>query len=61
MKEKVKLKKYLINKAVPEHKRDQLPLLANKKEVLWIAGIGMSELLRVNDIPTHKIEIYDRK
>lgn len=57
MKEKMKLKKYLINKGIPEHERDILPVLATDSEVLWVAGVGISELLRVKDIPTHILEV----
>ncbi len=57
MQEKTKLKKYLINRGVPEYKRDHLPLLVNDEEVLWVVGIGMSELLRVDKTPTHIITI----
>jgi len=57
MKEKTKLKKYLINRGVPEYRRDDLPLLVNEDEVLWVAGVGISELLRVDKIPTHVITI----
>jgi len=55
MKNKIKLKKYLINKGVPEFERDKLLLIANDEEILWVAGVGISELLRVNKIPTHEI------
>lgn len=57
MKEKVKLKNYLINKGIPEFERDKLLILATETEVLWVVGVGMSELLRVKDIPTHILEI----
>lgn len=57
MKNKTKLKKYLINKGIPEFERDKLLLLANEEEILWIIGVGISELLRVNKIPTHKIRV----
>ncbi|MEI7474392.1 MAG: tRNA lysidine(34) synthetase TilS [bacterium] len=58
MKEKVKLKKYIINKGIPEHERDSLLLLTNEEEVLWVIGVGISELLRVKNSPTHKLEVY---
>jgi len=57
MKEKVKLKKYLINKAVPEFKRDMIPILATDSEVLWAVGTGISELLKVKDLPTHIVQV----
>jgi len=58
MENKTKLKKYLINKGVPEFERDKILLLANDEEILWAAGVGISELLRVNNVPTHLIELF---
>ena len=58
MKDKTKLKKYLINKGVPEFERDKLLLLMNEEEVLWVLGVGISELLRVNKIPTHEMRVF---
>ncbi len=57
MQHKTKLKKYLINRGVPEHIRDEIPILANEEEVLWAAGVGISELLRVKEIPSHIITL----
>lgn len=59
MQQKVRLKKYFINKGVPEYKRDIIPLLATDSEILWAVGVGISELLRVYDIPTHTITIKE--
>ena len=58
MKDKTKLKKYLINKGVPEFERDKLLLLTNEEEILWVLGVGISELLRVNKIPTHEMRVF---
>jgi len=57
MENKTKLKKYLINKGIPEFKRDKLLLITNNEEILWVVGVGISELLRVNNIPTHEIHV----
>ena len=57
MEGKMKLKKYFINKAIPRYKRDTIPLLAYGDEVLWVIGVGISEKLRVENKPTHIIEI----
>jgi tRNA(Ile)-lysidine synthase len=57
MKGKMKLKKYLINKGIPEFKRDSLPILATDSEILWVVGVGLSELVRVENIPTHILEV----
>jgi len=58
MKDKTKLKKYLINKGIPEFERDKLLLLTNEEEILWVLGVGISELLRVNKIPTHEMRVF---
>ena len=52
-----KLKKYLINKGIPEYERDKIHILATNSEILWVAGIGISESLRVKNLPTHIIEL----
>lgn len=57
MQQKVRLKKYLINKGIPEFKRDSLPVLATDSNILWIAGVGISELLKVYDKPTHTLTV----
>ena len=53
----MKLKKFLINKGIAEHKRDEILLMTNGNEVLWAIGIGLSEKLRVVEKPTHTIEL----
>ena len=54
----MKLKKYLISKSVPQHKKDDLILLCNHdNEVLWVAGLGLSNKIQVTDKPTHKITL----
>ncbi len=57
MQGKMKLKKYLINKNIPEHDRDKIILLCKDKEVLWAAGIGLNEKLRTITNPTHKLKM----
>jgi len=59
MKAKTKLKKYLINKGIPEFKRDNLLLLTVDSEILWVINVGLSEILRVKGTPTHVIQILD--
>lgn len=53
----MKLKKYLNSKGVNRHKRDKLVLLTNTEEVLWVAGVGLSNKICVDKIPTHVIEV----
>ena len=42
----IKLKDYFIEKKIPEHMRDDIPLLCDGKEILWAVGVGLSEKLR---------------
>lgn len=53
----MKLKKYLINKGIPEFERDKLPVLNTDSEVLWVTGVGINEKIRVKNIPTHILEV----
>ena len=57
MKGTMKLKKYMNSKGVSKHKRDEIPLLCSDKEVLWVAGVGISDKIGVKDKPTHVIEV----
>lgn len=57
----MKLKKYLISKSVPQHKKDDLILLCKDNEVLWVAGLGLSNKILVTDKPTHKIVLRSKK
>ncbi len=57
MQGKMKLKKYFINKNIPEHDRDKIILLCKEKEVLWVSGTGISEKLRSNGIPHYKLKL----
>lgn len=53
----MKLKKYLNSKGVSKHKRDEILLLANDNEVLWVVGVGLSNKIGVTSVPTHVIEV----
>ena len=57
MKGSMKLKKYMNGKGVSRHKRDDIPLLCNDKEVLWVTGVGLNDKISVKDKPTHVIEV----
>lgn len=54
---KMKLKKYLNSKGVSQHEKDSLILLCKGSEVLWVAGIGLSNKLKVENKPTHVIRL----
>ena len=53
----MKLKKYLNSKGVSRHRRDDLLLLANDDEILWVVGVGLSDKIGVKKTPTHVIEV----
>lgn len=53
----IKFKKYLINKKIPKEKRDRIPLLCYKNEVLWLPGYALSEKLKVQGKPSHLIKL----
>ena len=53
----MKLKKYLNSKGVSRHRRDDLILLTNEEEVLWVVGVGLSNKIGVSRVPTHVIEV----
>ncbi len=55
-----KLKKYLNEKKIPQHKKDKLLLLASNKEVLWIPTIGLSDKIKVVTTPTHVLKLTDK-
>lgn len=55
-----KLKKYLNEKKIPQHEKDDIVLLCDKNEVLWAAGLGLSDRLKVVNKPTHVITLKKR-
>ena len=52
-----KIKKYLNEKKIPFYKKDDLVLLCSGNEVLWVAGVGISDKIKVVDKPTHVLEL----
>ena len=53
----MKLKKYLINKHIAQDIKDSIPVIARGNEVLWLAGICLSNKIKVTTRPTHVFEI----
>lgn len=53
----MKLKKYLNLKGIAQHKKDGLILLCSGSEVLWVAGVGLSNKLKVAHVPSHMIQL----
>ena len=60
MKGSMKLKKYFINKNIEKYKRDEIVLLCNEKEVLWIPEVGLSEKLRAEKAPLYFVLMKER-
>ena len=56
-----KLKKYLNEKKIPAHQKDELVLLTNKNEVLWVAGYGINDKIKIKNKPTHLISLNKYK
>lgn len=55
-----KLKSFLIDKKVPQRKRDILPVLADENQVFVIAGVEISDLVKVEGVPTaYSVEIKE--
>ncbi len=55
---KMKLKKYFINKNIPEHHRNSIVLLCKGKEVLWANTVGLSEKMRSSsNKPKYKLKL----
>jgi len=57
MKGSQKFKKYLNEKKIPKHEKEQLVLLCDGNEVLWVAGYGINEKIKVVSNPTHMIKL----
>ena len=55
-----KIKKYLNEKKIPQHEKNDIVFLCNGKEVFWAAGIGISEKIKVTNKPTHIITLKKR-
>mgnify|MGYP004562587781 CR=1 FL=1 len=53
----MKLKKYMNSKGVARHNRDEILLLCDDKEVLWVLGVGISSKIGVKSKPTHVLEV----
>lgn len=59
----MKLKKYLNSKGISQHEKDNLLLLCKEQEVLWVAGVGLSNKLKVINIekePTYVIRLQNK-
>lgn len=52
-----KLKKYLINKSIPQHEKDNIILLCKDNEIMWVSGYGISEKIKVVNKCTHVLTL----
>jgi tRNA(Ile)-lysidine synthase len=53
---KQKLKKYLNSKKFPNHQKDNIIFMAQDNEILWAIGVGISDKIKVEGLPTHRIK-----
>lgn len=56
-----KLKKYLNEKKIPNHEKDASVFLCSGNEVLWAAGIGISNRIKVVSKATHVIKLFKKE
>ncbi|MFC2077637.1 tRNA lysidine(34) synthetase TilS [Candidatus Bipolaricaulota bacterium] len=45
----VSLKRFLINERIPYFDRDDVPLLCDREKILWVAGVRLSNEVRITD------------
>lgn len=55
-----KLKKYLNEKKIPNHEKENLLFLTQYNEVLWAIGLGVSDKIKVVSRPTHRLTFYKK-
>ena len=55
---KKKLKDYFIDEKIPREDRDEIPLLADGKHVLWIVGYRISAYYKVTGNTTRILEVH---
>lgn len=53
-----KLKDFLIDRKIPADVRDRLPLLLWNDEIVWIAGVEVSERFKVSTLPGNRYDVW---
>ncbi len=53
-----KLKDFLIDRKIPHEIRDRIPLLIWNGDIVWVAGIEVSERYKVTDAPGKLFEVW---
>ncbi|MCQ2957922.1 MAG: tRNA lysidine(34) synthetase TilS [Candidatus Gastranaerophilales bacterium] len=54
----IKLKKYLNNKKLSKHEKSKVLLISSGQNVLWAINLGISNIIKVKGMPTHKVEFF---
>ena len=49
MEQPLSLKRFLINERIPYFDRDDVPLLCDREKILWVAGVRLSNEVRITD------------
>jgi len=57
MDQPVKLKDFLISERVPYFSRDDVPLICDQERILWVAGVRLSNDVRVTDATTRLLSM----
>ena len=57
---KQKLKKYFIEEKIPQRKREEILLLAQGPEVLWVMGYRINEAFKVTEHTKQILEVQRR-
>ncbi len=52
-----KLKNFLINRKIPKEKRDLIPLVVSGADIVWVAGVGISECAKVTQQTRKLLEL----
>ena len=61
MKKKKKLKDFFIDEKIPHYRRNKVPILCDKKGIVWIVGFRLDNRYKVHDNTTHILKIKAEK
>jgi tRNA(Ile)-lysidine synthase len=53
-----KLKDFLIDRKIPAELRDRIPLLLWNDEIVWVAGVEISERFKISDTPGERYVVW---
>ena len=51
------LKKYFINNKVPKHQRNDIALLCDEQNIIWIIGYALSDKYKVDETTKNILKI----